>query len=78
MYVLRSTIPAFRAKEIKMSVRDEVTATQPTENDLREALKNGSTVHPVLTRMVAKLNKAMADPEVITSYSRMHHRHNRD
>lgn len=57
---------------------DTNVTKQPTEADLREALKNGTTAHPVLTRLVAKLNKAEDASETITSYSRMHHRHNRD
>ena len=61
-----------------MSQTDATVEQQTTEADLREALKNGKTAHPVLTRLIAKLNTAEGTSETISSYSRMHHRHNRD
>jgi hypothetical protein len=61
-----------------MSQTETPVEKQQSAADLREALKNGTTAHPVLTRLIAKLDKANGASEVITSYSRMHHRHNRD
>lgn len=46
--------------------------------ELREAvLHSGASANPALQRLQARVRKGAEASEVITSYDRMHHRHNR-
>lgn len=50
---------------------------QPEISLIREKLKHSFPSNPALARVQAKLNASSAVETVITSYDRMHHRHNR-
>jgi hypothetical protein len=45
--------------------------------DLVELLDESGTDHPALERLHVRLNSAAPVEATITSYDRMHHRHNR-
>lgn len=47
------------------------------KSDVRDAIARGNHANPVLQRLQSRILKSMDASEVITSYDRMHHRHNR-
>lgn len=48
------------------------------KNEIREAVaQGGKLANPVLHRLQARVLRGLDASEVITSYDRMHHRHNR-
>lgn len=59
------------------------TTQQPQHSDLdqkshvRDAIARGNHANPVLQRLQSRILKSTDASEVITSYDRMHHRHNR-
>lgn len=55
-----------------VEVSDETTSTE-----LVQLLKNIKPKHPALNRVRAKLVASETIETAITSYDRMHHRHNR-
>lgn len=61
--------------------KDTVVLEQTSVNDdsgnMIQTLKKVSTNHPALNRLRAKVVSESALESVITSYDRMHHRHNR-
>lgn len=57
-----------------------VTTAQVTpskNNDVRSSLFQGQPTNPVLQRLKKRLLAEAEASEAITSYDRMHHRHNR-
>jgi hypothetical protein len=48
-----------------------------TDEQLVQVWTNVAPQHPALSRVHEKLNKSSGVEEAITSYDRMHHRHNR-
>lgn len=46
-------------------------------SDVRTAIAIGTHSNPALQRLQARILKSVDASEVITSYDRMHHRHNR-
>lgn len=54
---------------------------QPEEfeekSEVRDAVVRGKHANPALQRLQARVLKSADASEVITSYDRMHHRHNR-
>jgi hypothetical protein len=59
------------------------TVQQPQHDDLdersevRDAVARGKHANPALQRLQARILKSSDPSEVITSFDRMHHRHNR-
>ena len=59
------------------------TMQQPQQEDLdqksevRDAIARGQHANPALQRLQTRIRKVTDASEVITSYDRMHHRHNR-
>lgn len=47
------------------------------ESDVREAIARSKHVNPALQRLQTRVLKNVDASEVITSYDRMHHKHNR-
>lgn len=65
---------------------DEAVARSATQTDLTQSLTDDQLVqawthvaptHPALKRVHQKLNSSVGAEASITSYDRMHHRHNR-
>ncbi|MGA0534268.1 MULTISPECIES: YhhA family cyclophane-containing RiPP [Hansschlegelia] len=52
------------------------TATQP-EDALKIAVLRSQSVNPAIQRLRSRVLASAEASEVITSYDRMHHRHNR-
>jgi len=48
-----------------------------TDEQLVQVMTNVTPEHPALARVHQKLNKSCGAEAAITSYDRMHHRHNR-
>jgi hypothetical protein len=46
-------------------------------SDVRDAIARGKHANPALQRLQSRILKSTDVSEVITSYDRMHHRHNR-
>ncbi|WP_058897029.1 YhhA family cyclophane-containing RiPP [Herbaspirillum rubrisubalbicans] len=46
-------------------------------SEVRDAVARGKHANPALQRLQARILKNVEASEVITSYDRMHHRHNR-
>lgn len=44
---------------------------------VRDAVARGEYANPALQRLQARILKSVGASEVITSYDRMHHKHNR-
>lgn len=57
--------------------RGEAAAPQLTDDQIIGSLTNVAPKHPALRRLHDKLNTSTGVEAVITSYDRMHHRHNR-
>lgn len=57
-----------------MSISD---ISPDTVEIMQEQLRQTPTQHPALARLQASLNGQTSPDQVITSYDRMHHRHNR-
>lgn len=59
------------------------TAQQPQQvnldqkSEVRDAITRGKHANPALQRLQTRILKVTDASEVITSYDRMHHRHNR-
>ncbi|MBH9554000.1 YhhA family cyclophane-containing RiPP [Inhella gelatinilytica] len=59
------------------------TTQQPQREDLeqrsevRDAIARGQHANPAMQRLQTRILKVTDASEVITSYDRMHHRHNR-
>ncbi len=58
------------------------TRPQPQEefeekSEVRDAVVRGKHANPALQRLQARVLKGADASEIITSYDRMHHRHNR-
>lgn len=59
------------------------TARQPQHDEfeerseVRDAVARGKHANPALQRLQARILKSTDPSEVITSFDRMHHRHNR-
>jgi len=49
----------------------------PEKSEIRDAIVRGKHSNPALQRLQARVLKSADASEVITSYDRMHHRHNR-
>lgn len=47
------------------------------KSEVRDAVVRGKPVNPALQRLQARVLNSADASEVITSYDRMHHRHNR-
>ncbi|WP_038207354.1 YhhA family cyclophane-containing RiPP [Xenophilus azovorans] len=47
------------------------------KSEIRDAVARGKPVNPALQRLQARVLRSTDASEVITSYDRMHHRHNR-
>ncbi|AKU11307.1 hypothetical protein AzCIB_1405 [Azoarcus sp. CIB] len=47
------------------------------KSDVRDAIARGTHTNPVMQRLQTRILKSADASEVITSYDRMHHRHNR-
>lgn len=47
------------------------------KSEVRDAIARGQHVNPALQRLQTRILKVTDASEVITSYDRMHHRHNR-
>lgn len=47
------------------------------KSEIRDAVVRGKPVNPALQRLQTRVLKSTDASEVITSYDRMHHRHNR-
>lgn len=47
------------------------------KSEIRDAMVRGKPANPALQRLQARILKTTDASEVITSYDRMHHRHNR-
>lgn len=58
---------------------DDAAGNAISDEQVAMVLKNVTPKHPVLRRLHQKLNseKGMGPEAAITSYDRMHHRHNR-
>lgn len=54
-----------------------ITAPQLTDEQIAGVLTNVAPKHPALRRLHDKLNTTAGAEAAITSYDRMHHRHNR-
>lgn len=54
-----------------------VTDAPITAADVRERLSKADSGNPALDRLRATIDDGTAHEQVITSYDRMHHRHNR-
>jgi hypothetical protein len=53
------------------------THTANVPPDLAELLKSSDTAHPALARLKSRLSATSPVEAIITSYDRLHHRHNR-
>jgi hypothetical protein len=63
---------------MSLSTLNDVTASEvATSAELVHILKNLKPKHPALNRVCAKLVASEGIESAITSYDRMHHRHNR-
>ena len=51
--------------------------TKPRSDGFRSALLQTELINPALQRLKARILREVDASEVITSYDRMHHRHNR-
>lgn len=51
--------------------------TTTAEAEIAESLQDGQQDHPALARLARRLEDDGTAADVITSYDRMHHRHNR-
>jgi len=47
------------------------------KSEVRDAVARGKHANPALQRLQTRILKSIDVSEVITSYDRMHHRHNR-
>jgi hypothetical protein len=47
------------------------------KSEVRDAVVRGKHANPALQRLQARVLKSADASEIITSYDRMHHRHNR-
>ena len=47
------------------------------QSQLRDVIVRGENANPALQRLQARILKSADASDVITSYDRMHHRHNR-
>ncbi len=47
------------------------------KSEVRDAIVRGKHANPALQRLQTRVLKSVDASEVITSYDRMHHRHNR-
>lgn len=64
------------------NLKNENVANSPSSTDLNDeqvvqVWTNVTPEHPALSRIHEKLNKSTGAEASITSYDRMHHRHNR-
>lgn len=65
-------------QEVTKTTPNDATAEVSMESaELNQTLKKVIPQHPALNRMRAKLVETSGVEAVITSYDRMHHRHNR-
>lgn len=55
----------------------DITTPELTDEQLVQVWTNVAPRHPALARVHEKLNKSPGGEAAITSYDRMHHRHNR-
>ena len=53
------------------------TAPQPAEDTLKTAVLKSQSANPAIQRLRSRVLASAEASEVITSYDRMHHRHNR-
>lgn len=51
--------------------------TSQEQDNLRDAVLRADPANPALQRLLARILRESNPGEVITSYDRMHHRHNR-
>lgn len=51
--------------------------TSQEQDNLRDAVLRADPTNPALQRLLARILRESNPGEVITSYDRMHHRHNR-
>ncbi len=58
-------------------VTESTQSPELTDEQLVQVLTNVAPEHPALARVHQKLNKSCGAEAAITSYDRMHHRHNR-
>ncbi len=54
-----------------------VSPVSSDDRDLRDVVLRAATVNPAVQRLQRRLRADAEVSEVITSYDRMHHRHNR-
>jgi hypothetical protein len=66
----------FEKTEVE-SVMDNIKTPELTDEQIVQVLTNVAPEHPALARVHQKLNKSYGAEAAITSYDRMHHRHNR-
>jgi hypothetical protein len=55
----------------------EATPVPLAYSQITEVLRSVAPKHPALRRLHERLNTSLGAEAVITSYDRMHHRHNR-
>lgn len=60
-----------------MSTQSQTVNTNASQQMLREALVRGTVENPALQRLKVRILTETKPSEVITSFDRMHHRHNR-
>ena len=58
------------------AIPESVPAREP-DGDVVELLERSDTDHPALERLRARMSEAAPVEATITSYDRLHHRHNR-
>lgn len=63
---------------VSFSEAVNVKESQAEAERLRQVLLETPTDNPALRRLRLKVEGGTADAGVLTDYSRMHHRHNRD
>lgn len=60
-----------------MSLYDTVDFIDPPQDVMRDAVTRGVSENPAIQRLKARVLAETKPSEVISSFDRMHHRHNR-
>lgn len=60
-----------------MSLYDTVDFIDPPQDVMRDAVTRGVSKNPAIQRLKARVLAETNPSEVISSFDRMHHRHNR-
>ena len=64
-------------EKTELEIATGTTDAELTDEQLVRVWTNVASQHPALNRVHQKLNQSSGGEAAITSYDRMHHRHNR-